>query len=142
MRGEGDGRGEPLFHYFWRRIATTVSLIEFAALTLPLTAAAATAAWLQAGAPDEHSQRLTRARDDVRAISAALVTASAMPTTAQGLEELVRQHAVEAIPVDPWGRSYVYRNPGKIASFELYSLGADGVESQDDLVSWNLYGGR
>ena len=32
-------------------------------------------------------------------------------------------------PLDPWGRPYVYRNPGTAGrDYDLYSLGADGVE--------------
>jgi general secretion pathway protein G len=33
------------------------------------------------------------------------------------------------VPLDPWGRQYLYRMPapGKQEEFELYSLGRDGV---------------
>jgi general secretion pathway protein G len=32
----------------------------------------------------------------------------------------------KAVPVDPWGRSYVYRSPGTRGDFDLVSLGKDG----------------
>jgi general secretion pathway protein G len=42
--------------------------------------------------------------------------------------------------VDPWGRLFTYRFPGEYGDFDLYSLGADGVEGGDgedaDVTSW------
>ena len=67
-----------------------------------------------------------------------------MPSSEQGLKALVSQPATEPrprrwkqlmkeVPLDPWGNEYVYRNPGKGGSgFDLYSLGPDGKESDDD----------
>lgn len=46
------------------------------------------------------------------------------------------------IPLDPWGRPYVYASPGKMnaGSFDLYSLGRDGRPGGDgedaDITSW------
>ncbi|MCP4651350.1 MAG: type II secretion system major pseudopilin GspG [PVC group bacterium] len=41
-------------------------------------------------------------------------------------------------PVDPWGKAYTYKCPGlhRTYSYDLYSLGKDGVESGDDVVNW------
>ena len=64
----------------------------------------------------------------------------AYPTQAQGLAALVTRPADARrwngpylnggkVPDDPWGRPYVYRSPGADGrDYELYSLGADGVE--------------
>jgi len=59
------------------------------------------------------------------------------PTTEQGLESLVKKPVNEpkwdgpylskAIPVDPWSRPYVYRNPAELRDYDLYSLGRDGL---------------
>lgn len=42
--------------------------------------------------------------------------------------------------LDPWGRPFVYRNPGQQGIFDLLSLGADGQEGGDgdnaDIVNW------
>ncbi len=42
--------------------------------------------------------------------------------------------------VDPWGRPYIYRYPGKSGEYDLYSLGADGQEGgsgeDQDVTSW------
>lgn len=89
-----------------------------------------------------------RVDSDIEAISMQLRTYEMlnyrMPTTEQGLKALVDQPSTEPrprrwkqlmkeVPLDPWGQEYVYRNPGKGGSgFDLYSLGPDGKESDDD----------
>jgi general secretion pathway protein G len=89
-----------------------------------------------------------RVNSDIEAISMQLRTYEMMnyrmPTTEQGLKALVNQPTTEprpsrwkqlmkTVPVDPWGNEYVYRCPGKSgAAFEIYSLGPDGKESDDD----------
>jgi general secretion pathway protein G len=68
------------------------------------------------------------------------------PTTQQGLEALVKKPTSEPVPkrwtqlmsevpLDPWGTPYVYVSPGKKnpSGFDLYSLGPDRVESDDDV---------
>jgi general secretion pathway protein G len=78
------------------------------------------------------------------------------PTTEQGLEALRTQPAVgntlpnwkgpylrQLIPLDPWGRPYVYASPGAISatSYDLYTLGKDGTPGGEgenaDVTSWN-----
>ena len=62
------------------------------------------------------------------------------PTTEQGLEALRTKPARQPlplnwrgpyirkdVPVDPWGKPYIYRSPGSNSDgFDLYSLGRDG----------------
>ena len=40
-----------------------------------------------------------------------------------------------SIPLDPWGRPFVYERPGDKSgrAYDLYSLGADGKEGGDEL---------
>jgi len=69
------------------------------------------------------------------------------PTTEEGLNAL-RSAPTSAVdwqgpylekkPLDPWGREYQYRSPGthRTYDYDLFSLGRDGVESQDDVVNW------
>jgi general secretion pathway protein G len=72
-----------------------------------------------------------------------------LPTTEQGLKALVEKPSSEPVPrrwskladkvfTDPWQRPYGYVYPGKRnpSGFDLYSLGEDGVESDDDLGNW------
>ncbi len=44
----------------------------------------------------------------------------------------------KGIPRDPWQREYQYRLPGtkNPHGFDLWSLGPDGVESNDDIGNW------
>lgn len=37
----------------------------------------------------------------------------------------------KAIPLDPWGRAYIYRSPGQSGDFDLLSHGKDGVAGGD-----------
>jgi general secretion pathway protein G len=58
------------------------------------------------------------------------------PSTEQGLEALVARPANEPkwdgpylrkrVPLDPWGRPYVYRVPGRSGDFDLISYARDG----------------
>ena len=64
------------------------------------------------------------------------------PTTSQGLDALINPHSelknpllfpkggyLSAIPKDPWGRDYIYEYPPRRStSYDLYTLGADGLE--------------
>ena len=74
------------------------------------------------------------------------------PSTAQGLSALVKEPTTEPlaikwkgpylkkkkIPVDPWGRNYIYVCPGihNTDSYDLSSYGLDGIESKDDITNW------
>jgi general secretion pathway protein G len=69
------------------------------------------------------------------------------PVTAEGLDGLVRNPGnldgwkgpyltKSDLPNDPWGKPYVYRFPGQHGDYDLFSMGADGVESDDDPASW------
>ena len=58
------------------------------------------------------------------------------PNTEQGLKALVERPASEAkwagpylrkdVPLDPWGKPYVYKIPGEKSEYELLSYGRDG----------------
>jgi general secretion pathway protein G len=71
------------------------------------------------------------------------------PTTEQGLLALrvkpdnVSQwngpYLQQDVPLDPWGRQYVYQYPGEHGDEpDISSLGPDGTPSGDDIVSWKL----
>jgi len=91
-----------------------------------------------------------RVESDIKAIAIQLRTYEMLnfrkPTTEQGLKALLQpptsdpkprkwKRLLEEMPLDPWGAEYVYRNPGKKHpdGYDLYSLGPDGKESDDDL---------
>jgi len=74
------------------------------------------------------------------------------PTADQGLEALVTKSSTPPVPraftpggyikpdglEDPWGQKFQYRIPGtnNPHSFDLWSLGPDGVEGSDDIANW------
>ncbi len=73
----------------------------------------------------------------------------AYPTTQEGLNALMVNPGQEKwegpylkknIPLDPWGKAYIYESPGTHGEFDLYSLGRDnkpGGEGEDkDVASW------
>ena|ERR1039457_1425484 len=73
------------------------------------------------------------------------------PTTEQGLAALITRSTTNPMPlnwkgpylernsIDPWKNPYQYKCPGthNSASYDLYSLGKDGVEgSADNITNW------
>ena len=73
------------------------------------------------------------------------------PTSAEGLKALIEKPTAASVwngpylkksevPVDPWGKPYIYLSPGQHGPFDLSSLGADGAlggEGENaDIRSW------
>jgi general secretion pathway protein G len=107
--------------------------------------------------PDD--ARLAKARQDIRTVEAALnlykLDNYVYPTTDQGLEALVAKPTIppeprqwkqggylDRLPQDPWGRNYLFLQPGQHGDIDIYSLGADGQQGGEgvnaDLGNWNL----
>jgi general secretion pathway protein G len=105
--------------------------------------------------PDE--ARVTAAKTNLASIMQALdmyrLDNQRYPTAEQGLAALAvrptsapvpnnwKQYLKEA-PVDPWGRPYVFLNPGIKAEIDVMSYGADGQQGGEgvnaDIGSWSL----
>lgn len=78
------------------------------------------------------------------------------PSTDQGLQALIEEPSSspvppdwggpylkkKKIPLDPWGREYVYVSPGVYNKdgYDLSSLGPDGKASSDDIANWEESG--
>ena len=72
------------------------------------------------------------------------------PGTEQGLNALITKPAnevkwdgpylVKAVPLDPWGRPYIYKNPGEHGDYDLLSYGKDGQPGGSgenaDITNW------
>lgn len=72
------------------------------------------------------------------------------PTTQEGLEALRRQpggvqkwdgpYLKKEVPLDPWGKPYLYKSPGEHGPYDLLSYGADGTPGGEgdnrDVTSW------
>ncbi|HMB95045.1 MAG TPA: type II secretion system major pseudopilin GspG [Tepidisphaeraceae bacterium] len=96
--------------------------------------------------------KLDAAKTQLNYIEGALntfeVDTGRFPTADEGLQALVVQpsnvtnwHAYlehGAVPADPWGNAYVYHYPGthNTNGFDLYSMGPDGREGNDDITNW------
>lgn len=102
--------------------------------------------------------RATTAKSQIEMLATALdayrLDNGRYPSSTQGLAALVSAPTDEAVPgwrgpylrravpLDPWGKPYVYRFPGEAnpAGFDLLSLGADGRPGGDgedaDILGW------
>jgi general secretion pathway protein G len=102
--------------------------------------------------------RATAAKQQIHLLDLALTQYEAdngnFPSTAQGLEALVKKPDgdpipanynekgyMQKVPMDPWGKPYVYTCPGTHGSdYEIMSYGADGQEGGEgknaDIKSW------
>ena len=75
------------------------------------------------------------------------------PTTEQGLEALVERSSIDPeprnfktggylpdVPLDPWGKPYLYLSPGENGEVDIYTQGVDGLsggEGQNaDIGNW------
>ena len=107
--------------------------------------------------PDE--ARAIAAKSDIAAIMQALklyrLDNQRYPTGEQGLAALIAKPEqpplppnwkaggyLEKLPKDPWGRPYVYLNPGVRGEIEVFSFGADGQQGGSgidaDVGTWDL----
>ena len=98
--------------------------------------------------------KYTRVESDIKALDLALKSYERNnyfkpPTVEQGLNALVERPTGEPQPerwrsyleepmMDPWGQLYEYRVPAQKSSkkYDIFSLGEDGVESEDDIGNW------
>ena len=101
--------------------------------------------------------RVQKVQADFKAIETALkiyrLDNFVYPSTEQGLVALIEPSTLEPeprnfkdggylqqMPLDPWGREYLYLSPGENSEVDLFSYGADGLpggEGQNkDLGNW------
>lgn len=104
--------------------------------------------------PDE--ARAIKAKQDVLAIQNALdlykLDNGMYPSTDQGLLALVEKPTtnpeprdwkqyLKSLPMDPWGRDYLYLNPGEHSDTDVFTLGADGQPGgsgiDTDIGNWD-----
>ncbi len=100
--------------------------------------------------------RSTAAKTDINNLMQALklykLDNQRFPTAEQGLQALITKPTsgpapvswkplLEKLPNDPWGRSYLYLNPGVKGEIDVLSFGADGQAGGEgknaDVGSWN-----
>lgn len=102
--------------------------------------------------PDYHAINHRKAISDIRLLNSTLVdffmASNVYPTTDEGLEALILKpdssqyknwiKRMDKLPIDPWGQPYRYLNPGMRGDLDIYSLGPDRVESEDDIGNWSI----
>lgn len=106
--------------------------------------------------PDQAN--ITKAKQDIRTLEGALklyrLDNHNYPTTDAGLEALITKPSsaaawkeggyIERLPKDPWGKAYLYLNPGTQGTIDVFSFGADGQQGGEgrnaDIGNWNLAG--
>jgi general secretion pathway protein G len=137
-----------------RRAFTLIELIVVIAIIATLAAVVAPAVFRNVG-----DAKVGAAKSQIEVFALALnayrLDNDNFPTTDQGLEALRTSpttgdtppnwrgpYLSRVVPLDPWGRPYLYMAPGKAnpQSFDLYTLGRDGKTGGDgedaDLTSW------
>jgi general secretion pathway protein G len=100
--------------------------------------------------------KVKTAKIQIQSFSSALdlfyLDAGRYPSSAEGLGALVQPVGGVAawngpylkggnVPLDPWGKTYVYRSPGEHGAYDVVSLGSDGQEGGSgtaaDIASWS-----
>jgi len=102
----------------------------------------------------ERKARAQAARTQVELLGTALDTfrldVGRYPTSQEGLQALRMApsglprwdgpYLKKDVPLDPWGRPYVYESPGQHGEYDLYSYGSDGAPGGDkdarDVANW------
>lgn len=137
----------------WKKVEA-FTLIELMIVIVIISAIAAMVIPRLSGRTEQ--ARVSVARSDISSnISTALklyeLDNGNFPTTEQGLNALYSKPSsspapinwngpyLEKKPADPWGNPYQYKSPGlhNAATYDIYSLGKDGVEgTDDDITNW------
>jgi len=137
-----------------RRGFTLIELLVVIAIIATLAAVVAPSIFRNVG-----DAKVSAAKSQIELLSLALnsyrLDNDVFPSSDQGLEALRTPpttgdaphnwkgpYLSRLVPVDPWGRPYLYVSPGHVnaQSFDLYSLGKDGREGGEgedaDITSW------
>ncbi len=102
--------------------------------------------------------QIARVQQDLRGVESALkfyrLDNFAYPSSEQGLQALVTRPNdpnirnwkaggyLDRLPKDPWGKQYLYVNPGQNSEMDIYSFGRDGRPGGEgidaDIGNWEL----
>ncbi len=102
--------------------------------------------------------QIARVQQDLRGVESALkfyrLDNFAYPSSEQGLQALVTRPNdpnirnwktggyLDRLPKDPWGKQYLYLNPGQNSEIDIYTFGRDGRPGGEgidaDIGNWEL----
>ncbi|MDF1859624.1 MAG: type II secretion system major pseudopilin GspG [Verrucomicrobiales bacterium] len=134
------------------RKAAGFTLVELVIVITIIAVLAGSGIYLVVGFVDD--AKYQRVDSDLKALDLALKSYERNnyfkpPTQDQGLQALVERPTGDPQPerwrayldepmLDPWGIEYQYRFPAQKSSkkYDIFSLGEDGVESDDDVGNW------
>ncbi len=136
-----------------RRKSQAFTLVELVIVITIIAILAGSGIYLVIGFVDD--AKIQRVDSDIKALDIALQSYERNnyfkpPTQEQGLMALVERPTSDPQPErwrayltemmkDAWGNEYQYRFPAQKSTkkkYDLYSLGEDGVESDDDVGNW------
>jgi general secretion pathway protein G len=134
---------------------TAFSLIEIMVVVVILGILASIVVPKILSRPDE--ARVVKAKSDILNIQNALelykLDNGNYPTTDQGLLALSEKPSqdpipnnwkpyLQKLPKDPWGRDYLYLNPGEHGEIDIFTYGADGQPGgtgfNADIGNWSI----
>jgi general secretion pathway protein G len=141
-----------IYHFDKMRKSTGFTLIELLVVMviIGLLAALVGPRFIR----QEEKAKIKAAKAQIELLSTALDTfrldVGRYPNTQEGLEALRAKpgglerwdgpYLNKDLPLDPWGKAYVYKSPGEHGSFDIISYGADGgpggEEDNRDITSW------
>lgn len=135
-----------------RRRNSGFTLVELVIVITIIAVLAGSGIYLVVGFVDD--AKYQRVDSDLKALDLALKSYERNnyfkpPTQDQGLMALVERPSGDPQPerwrayldepmLDPWGNEYQYRIPAEKSSkkYDIFSLGEDGIESDDDVGNW------
>ena len=139
-------------HSLSHRKKAGFTLVELVIVITIIAVLAGSGVYLIVGFVDD--AKYQRVDSDLKALDLALKSYERgnyfkPPTQDQGLQALVERPTGDPQPerwrayldemmLDPWGQEYQYRFPAQKSTkkYDIFSLGEDGVESDDDVGNW------
>ncbi len=129
-----------------RNAIAAFTLLEIMLVVMIIALLAGSAIYLMRGNVD--TARTVRVMSDVENVITQVqlyetLNGGRLPTNEEGLKALTTpkkgRQLMPSVPVDPWGKEYMFRNPGTKSKlgYDVFSAGRDGKPgTEDDIGNW------